>query len=36
VLRERDGRIEQWHRCAARDPNLMLLDDPPFERSALA
>jgi hypothetical protein len=36
VLRERDERIEQWHRSAARDPNVMLLGDPPFERSALA
>jgi hypothetical protein len=36
VLRERDERIEQWHRCAARDPNVMLLGDPHFERSALA
>ena len=36
VLRERYERIKQWHRCAARDPNVMLLDDPPFERSALA
>jgi hypothetical protein len=36
VLRERDERIEQWHRSATRDPNVMLLGDPPFERSALA
>src|SRR5262245_12153700 len=36
VLRERDERIEQWHRVAAQDPNVMLLGDPPIERSALA
>jgi hypothetical protein len=36
VLRERDERVEQWHRVAAQDPNVMLLGDPPFERSALA
>ena len=36
VLRERDERIEQWHRAATLDPNVMLLGDPPFERSALA
>src|SRR5262249_24276844 len=36
VLRERDERIEQWHRVADQDPNVMLLGDPPIERSALA
>src|SRR5215467_11372880 len=36
VFRERDERIEQWHRVAAQDPNVMLLGDPPIERSALA
>ena len=36
VFRERDERIEQWHRVAAQDPNVMLLGDPPVERSALA
>ena len=36
VLRGRDERTEQWHRVAAHDPNVMLLGDPPFERSALA
>jgi hypothetical protein len=35
VLHERDERIEQWHRLAAQDPNVMLLGDPPVERSAL-
>ena len=36
VLRERDERIEEWHRVAGQDPNVMLLGDPPIERSALA
>ena len=33
VLRERDERIEQWHRCAVRDPNVSLMIRPLSGRS---